>query len=145
MRGQEHKDTLTSINNMCALLLKQSKHQEVIDLLAPSEPAARQAFTGGNARRLSGFLTTLGRARIGLGNDAEQLKLAESNLLEAHPIYMQSRGPTQKDTLECVQALADLYTAWEKAEPGKGYDAKAAEWKAKLPSDKPAEPSKATP
>jgi hypothetical protein len=47
VRGQEHKDTLTSINNMCALLLKQSKHQEVIDLLAPSEPAARKAFTEG--------------------------------------------------------------------------------------------------
>jgi hypothetical protein len=26
----------------------------------------------------------------------------------------------------------DLYTAWDKAEPGKGYAAKAANWKAKL-------------
>lgn len=67
------------------------------------------------------------------------------NLLEAHPIYLQSLGPTQKDTLDCVQAIVDLYTAWDKAEPGKGYDAKAAEWQAKLPSDKPAESSKATP
>ena len=32
----------------------------------------------------------------------------------------------------CVQGLIDLYTAWDKAQPGKGYDAKAAEWKAKL-------------
>jgi hypothetical protein len=73
------------------------------------------------------------------------LKRAESNFLEAHPIYLQSLGPTQKDTLDCVQALVDLYTAWDKAEPGKGYDAKAAEWQAKLPATKPAEPSKATP
>jgi hypothetical protein len=33
-----------------------------------------------------------------------------------------------------VQGLADLYAAWEKAEPGKGYGARAAEWKAKLAS-----------
>jgi hypothetical protein len=42
------------------------------------------------------------------------------------------RGPTHKDTLVCVQGLIDLYTAWNAAEPGKGHDAKAAQWKAKL-------------
>jgi hypothetical protein len=26
----------------------------------------------------------------------------------------------------------DLYTAWHATQPGKGYDTKAAEWKAKL-------------
>ena len=28
--------------------------------------------------------------------------------------------------------LAELYEAWEEAEPGKGYDAKAAEWRGKI-------------
>ena len=80
------------------------------------------------------FLTTLGRARVGLGYDAERFALAEANLLEAHPIYVaaKDRGPTNKATLGCVQAVVDLYTAWDAAEPGKGYDAKAAEWKLKL-------------
>jgi hypothetical protein len=36
------------------------------------------------------------------------------------------------------QALIDLYTAWHTAEPGKGYDAKAAEWKARLDAAKAA-------
>lgn len=73
---------------------------------------------------------------MGLGYDADRFTLAESNLLEAHPIYVaaKDRGPTHEDTVACVRALVDLYTAWDKADPGKGYDAKAAEWRAKLPS-----------
>jgi hypothetical protein len=94
--------------------------------------------------RLADFLTGFGRARVGVGFDADGFKFAESNLLAAHPIYLaaKDRGPTHKDTLAGVQAIVDLYTAWDKAEPGKGYDAKAAEWKAKLP---PPERAKAEP
>jgi hypothetical protein len=86
---------------------------------------------------MADFLTSLGRARVGLGYEPERFALAESNLLEAHPIFVAApdRGPMHKDTLECVQGLVDLYTAWHAAEPGKGYDAKAAEWKAKLPAE----------
>ncbi len=35
---------------------------------------------------------------------------------------------------QALERVVRLYEVWEKAEPGKGYDAKAAEWKAKLPS-----------
>lgn len=52
--------------------------------------------------------------------------------------------PTHKDTLACTQAIADLYTAWDEAEPGKSYDAKAAEWKAKLDDAAKAEAVKST-
>jgi hypothetical protein len=44
-----------------------------------------------------------------------------------------------------VQALIDLYTAWDKAEPGKGYDTKAAEWHAKLDAAKAAAAAPANP
>lgn len=142
--GKEHPDTLKSINNTGSLLQAQGKHQEAINLLSAAEPAARKEFIGGNARRLADFLTALGRARVGVGYDAERFALAESNLLEAHPIFdaAKDRGPTHMDTRECVQALVDLYTAWHAAEPGKGYDAKAAEWKSELP---PAESADADP
>jgi hypothetical protein len=94
----------------------------------------RKAFTGGNARRLADFLMSLGRARAGVGDDSGRFTLAEANLLEAHAIYLaaKDRGPAHKDTLECVQALVDLYAAWDTAEPGNGHDAKAAEWRARL-------------
>jgi non-specific serine/threonine protein kinase/serine/threonine-protein kinase len=137
VQGAQHPLTLTFTGNLGRVLQQQGKHQEALDLLAPIEPAARKRFTGSNARQLAGFLTVVGRARVGLGYDAERFALAESNLLEAHPIYLaaKDRDPTHKDTLECVQALIDLYTAWHAAEPGKGHDAKAAEWKAKLPTE----------
>jgi serine/threonine protein kinase/Tfp pilus assembly protein PilF len=131
--GEEHPDTLASVSSMVRLNVDQSKPREALDLATPYEPAARKKFTRGNARRLADFLTALGRARVGAGYDAERFTLAEANLLEAHPIYVAAKthGPTHKDTLACVQALVDLYTAWDKAEPGKGFGAKAAEWKAK--------------
>jgi hypothetical protein len=40
--------------------------------------------------------------------------------------------PTTRQTRASTQALADAYAARDKAEPGKGYGDKAAEWRAKL-------------
>ncbi len=139
--GEEHPDTLESLSCVALLNLHQKNAREAPDLLTPFEPAARNAFTGGNARRLADFLTVFGRARVGVGYDPARFARAESNLLEAHPIFVAApdRGPTHKDTLACVQGLIDLYTAWDAAEPGKGYDAKAAEWRGKLDADKPVE------
>jgi serine/threonine protein kinase/Tfp pilus assembly protein PilF len=146
--GEEHPNTLISATSLGILLGKLGRYEEVIDLLVPVEAAARQQFPSASVQRLADILITLGRARIGLGYDAQRFALAEANLLEAHPIYLaaKDRGPTHKDTLECVQGLVDLYTAWHAAEPGKVYDAKAAEWKAKLPAAAPAVPQgEATP
>ncbi|MBS0197004.1 MAG: serine/threonine protein kinase [Planctomycetes bacterium] len=143
--GEENLNTLISACLMARLKLDQRKAREAFNLIAPYEPAARKQFTGGNARRLADFLTAYGRARVGVGFDGERFKLAEANLLEAHPIYLaaKGRGPTHKDTLECVHALVDLYAAWDEAEPGKGYDAKAAEWQVKLEAAKAAKPADA--
>ncbi|MDX2017253.1 MAG: tetratricopeptide repeat protein, partial [Planctomycetota bacterium] len=135
--GEEDPGTLVMTGNFARVLQEQGQHQAAIELLAPLEPAARAAFTRRDPRRLALHLTTLARARVGLGFGPDRFALAEANLLEAHPIYLaaKDRGPTHKDTLECVKGLVDLYTAWDKAEPGKGYDLKAAEWKAKLPAE----------
>ncbi|MBM4107585.1 MAG: tetratricopeptide repeat protein [Phycisphaerae bacterium] len=128
--GEEHPNTLAFTGNLGRLLQLQGKHQDAIELLLPVEPTARKAFTGGNAPRLGMLLTTLGRARVGVGYDAERFALAEANLLEAHAIHVDAkdRGPAHKDTLECVQGLVELYKAWHAAEPEKGYDTRAAEW-----------------
>ena len=132
VQGEQHPFTLICTVNLGRVLQRQARHQEAIDLLAPIEAAARSGFSGGSAPRLAVFLATLGRARVGLGFAAERFALAEANFLETHRILVGARGATHKDTLECVQDLTDLCTAWDKAEPGKGYDGKAAEWKAKL-------------
>jgi tetratricopeptide (TPR) repeat protein len=130
--GEKHRSTLNAIIDMGHLLQAMNKPTEAITLLTPAEGEARKAFTGAGAKRVGLMLTTLGRARVALGYDPDRFKLAEANLLEAHPLYIKTRGEKHKETLDCVQGLIELYTAWDKAEPGKGYAAKAAEWKGKL-------------
>jgi len=127
--GDEHPDTLISIIAMGSLLVAQDKHAEAAKLLGPAEAATRKAFTGNNAFRLASLLMSLGKAHAKLGEYA----VAETDLLEAQPIFMKTRGPSHdKDLRECTRAVVDLYAAWNSEERGKGYDAKAAEWKQKL-------------
>jgi tetratricopeptide (TPR) repeat protein len=125
---KDHPDTLIAVINMGYLLQATNKPTEAIELLTPIEAAARKAFAGAKAKRVGLMLTTLGRSRVALGYDPERFKLAEANLLEAQPMPL----PTYRETRDCLQGLVNLYTAWDKAEPGKGYAAKAAEWKTKL-------------
>jgi len=58
-------------------------------------------------------------------------------LLEAHTVLETALGTDHKRTIKAIQSLADLYEAWHAAEPNQGYDAKAAEWRAKLESTDP--------
>ena len=134
--GEEHPNTLVGIGSLARLLQQQRRYQDVVDLLAPIEASARKTLIGSNPTQLAGFLAALGRARAGIGSDAERLALAEANLIEGHAIFLAANGfgPAHRDTLDCVQALVDLYTAWHTAESGKGYDAKAEEWRARLPT-----------
>ena len=60
---------------------------------------------------------------------------AEEALEEAYEILMGSAGPENKYTIRVVEWFADLYAAWHEAEPDKGYDTKADQWRAKLPAD----------
>jgi serine/threonine protein kinase/Tfp pilus assembly protein PilF len=130
--GEEHARTLWCMCSLASLREAQGRYQEAFDLLGPIEPAARNAFTDYYTLRLPAFLAKLGRARVGLGYDADRFKLGEANLLEARQVFVKARGEKDTDTLDCVEGLINLYTAWDKAEPGKGYEAKAAEWRAKL-------------
>src|SRR5262249_2087894 len=92
----------------------------------------RKALTGAQGWRVAAMLTALGRARAALPFDSARFALAEANLLEGRTIFVSTRGESHIDTRHCTQAVIDFYSAWDKAEPGKGYDAKAALWKAKL-------------
>ena len=66
---------------------------------------------------------------------------AERTLLEAHELLAVRFGANHKRTTKTVNQLITLYDAWHAAEPNKGYDKKAAEWRAKLPEEpKPENP-----
>jgi len=130
--GEEHADTLAAILQFGMLRVQQGRYGEAIAVLAPAEALFRSTFTGGNQWRVAAALTTLGRARVGLGFDADRFRQAESELLEAHAIFVRTRGAVHAETISCVQGLVDLYIAWETQEPGNGYAAMADEWRARL-------------
>ena len=61
----------------------------------------------------------------------ERFEQAETVLLEAHAIRTSVLGTDIRHPGSPALYLAQLYEAWHKAEPGKGYDAKAAQWRAR--------------
>jgi len=127
--GEHHPTTLIFVSNLGGMLEDDGRHAEAEAMLAAAEPAIREAFNGGdNAFRVPKLLLALGRTRLATGRYA----LAESNLVEAQAGFARSPGPRPRDMRDCMQALVDLYRAWHRAEPGKGYDAKAAAWQEKL-------------
>lgn len=126
--GEQHPETLMSILSLASVLRIQGKQTEAMQLLAPAEAAARQAFTGGNAIRLSRFLAGLGRARASV----EEFVDAEANLNEAYTIQDNALGVTEKDRADVLNGLVELYDAWHATEPNEGHDAKAAEWRSRI-------------
>ncbi len=54
---------------------------------------------------------------------------AELSLLEAHQIVAAQRGIDDSNTRRVAQALVRLYDAWNEAEPGKGHDRSANDWR----------------
>jgi eukaryotic-like serine/threonine-protein kinase len=130
--GEDHPDTLKSVIALGGLRVDQGKPTEAVTLLAALESKARQTFLSGHTYIVARVLTLLGVARAGLAKNPAAFAAAEGNLLEAHGIYRKTPGPMPKGPRDCKQALVDFYTARNRAEPGKGYDVKAAEWKAKV-------------
>jgi tetratricopeptide (TPR) repeat protein len=126
--GAEHLTTLTAVTSLGSALVDLKRYQEAIDLLTPAEPAVRKVCKGSNARALAVLLMNLGKSRA----TKHEFAAAEAELLEARKVFAASRGPRHKETVGCTEALVDFYTAWNAYEPGKGYDARAAEWKEKL-------------
>ncbi len=132
--GEEHPSTLVSINNMGNLLQEQGKLEEAEPYYREAMEKSRQVLGEEHPTTLT-FIHNMGF----LLQDQGKLDQAETYFREALEKSRRVLGEEHPDTLACVQGLVDVYTAWDKAEPGKGYDAKAAEWKAKLPPPAPAQ------
>ncbi len=132
LSGKDHPDTLLAVIAMGELRVAQKKFAAAEELLEPIEEPARKAFTGGNAGSVANLLKSLGIARAAGARRPADFPPAEARLLEAHAIYLEAPGVERKVVRQCEQALVDLYAAWNRAEPHKGYDAKGAEWAATL-------------
>ncbi|MFN9124209.1 MAG: tetratricopeptide repeat protein, partial [bacterium] len=75
-------------------------------------------------------LVSLGNMGILLARQGKPAE-AEPFLLDSHEKRSRVLGEQHPLTVAAIGALVDLYTAWDKSEPGKGHGARAAEWQAK--------------
>jgi serine/threonine protein kinase len=127
--GDDHPETLKVLSNLGFLL-------EVMGRYEAALACCREALDGAarspeENRRYAGlFLARYGRVLADLGRYAE----AERALLEGHAIEVRVAGAGHERTIAAIRWLVDLYVAWYEAEPDKGCDRKADEWRARLPS-----------
>ena len=138
--GSEHPDTLGSIHNLATLLRGQGKLGEAETLGAEAVATARLALPAGHWNT-GVFLVSYGQTLMVLERYAD----AEAALLEAHEILSVALGAEHDRALKAAQAVVNFYTAWHAAEPDQGYDAKAAEWRAKLEDQVGEEPQRREP
>jgi hypothetical protein len=64
------------------------------------------------------------------------LREAEKEYVETECIFAASEGIPSRRSRQCIQDLISLYESWEKAEPGKGHDKMAAQWREKINDDR---------
>jgi tetratricopeptide (TPR) repeat protein len=140
--GPRHPNTLLSLNGMARLRVAQGKYAEALALLDALIGKAQPPLPASAGLLRPSSLGLLGKAQAGLAKHPDAYAAAEANLLEAYTAYEKSRGAQDKDARNWAQALAELYAAWDKAAPGKGYDARAAQWKAKSAATSKNGPSK---
>jgi tetratricopeptide (TPR) repeat protein len=119
----DHRAIGTSGTHLANVLITLRKYVE-------AEPIARQAVAEHQAAVPIDYMA-LAFARVELGRDLIALgkyREAEAELLEAERIL----SPATDSFHVGILAPIALYSTWNQAEPGKGYDAKAQEWTRKL-------------
>ncbi|MBC8105461.1 MAG: serine/threonine protein kinase [Anaerolineae bacterium] len=133
VRGNDHSNTLNAILNYADILRKVGNLNEAEPLLREAVERTQRVFGNDHARTGSARLML---ARLLL----EQQRFADSEpeLVEAQRIFSTTPGVPPTYQRDSTSSLAKLYTAWDTAEPGKGHDMKAAEWKTKLTAMVPA-------
>jgi tetratricopeptide (TPR) repeat protein len=126
--GEGHPDTIASLANMGNSLRNRKKYDEAIVYLDRALKNARRSLPA-DADGLAFILGWYGSCQRDLGKFAE----AEAKLIESRQIIAKTKGEGHPIAKQMALGLQMLYEAWDKAEPGKGYDVKAGEWKAKAP------------
>jgi tetratricopeptide (TPR) repeat protein len=126
-----HPDRIQSLNNLALLLREQGKLSETEPLFRELLAEVERTYAKGSGQAANTRLA-LGSTLTGLNRYAE----AEVALLEAEPVLATARGVPPGRHEKCLEALAQLYIAWEESEPGQGHAAKAEQWKNRLSPNK---------
>jgi serine/threonine protein kinase/Flp pilus assembly protein TadD len=134
-----HPDIARVAGNIAWLLHDQGKYAEAEPLFREALADFQRAF-GNEHWFVANTEKGLGSTLVALDRHAE----AETLLVEAERVWSIAQGVPAERRHQCKEALVQLYTAWDKSDPGKGYGNKAAYWKAKLSASRPATTSATT-
>jgi non-specific serine/threonine protein kinase/serine/threonine-protein kinase len=123
-------------------LLGYGRHAEAEAVLSECLQIRREILPEGHWL-IFNTMSTLGESLAGQGVDPsltaaariEKLREAEALLLEGYEGMKDHPAALDVRKRAALERIIKLYEAWHAAEPGQGYDAKAAEWRAKLPTD----------
>jgi len=111
------------------------------DKCADAEPLLRGALVIAREDLRDGYwliphtMSILGASLAGQGDfqEAEQMLLGGyTQLTDSYSVNREAKEALGARTNDACERVIDLYTAWHEAEPDEGYDAKAAEWRARL-------------
>jgi len=125
LQGDNHPNTLNAYTNLANVLMVNGKLDE-------SESLCREAVTrmerelGKERARTATARISLGRVLIAQARYAE----AETEMVEAERVMGIANGVTASQHAKCMEDLAKLYEAWEKAQAGGGHATKAEGWRA---------------
>jgi hypothetical protein len=125
--GDDNPNTINAIINYGAELRSAGKLDEAEPLCREAVERTQRVFGKDHVRT--------GSARLALGRvltTQQRFGDAETELFEAHRIFVTAKVVPPSYRTDSTNGLAKLYDAWNAAEPNKGYDSKAAEWRARL-------------
>ena len=123
----DHPDVAQSLYNVASCLQSLGQSEEALPMFEAALEMHRRVLPSGHPHTLYpqiglvGILVKLGRCA-----DAEPL------LRDAAEQCKRSEASRRLHWRNVLDHFVRLYDAWHAAEPGQGYDAKAAEWRAKL-------------
>ena len=124
----DHPDVFQSVDAMASLLSKSKRYAE-------AEALSREALD--MCKRVVRDEPRIIRCLIrhgGILAALDRVEEAERALTDAGLGSLQQFGEADSRTVWIIRILVDFYAAREVRDPGQGYAAKAAEWRAKLPA-----------
>ncbi len=132
VRPQAQTGIATAAVEMAEALIAKGEHTEAESLLRACLVIQEAAFPEGGWR-IAETTSILGAALAAQQkfNEAEPVLLAAYADMENDP-----QAPAKR-MHNALTRIVKLYEAWHVAEPDAGYDANAAEWRAKLPDTEP--------
>ncbi|MDY7109654.1 MAG: tetratricopeptide repeat protein [Planctomycetota bacterium] len=128
-QSPHHPDALIAAHNLAGVLRSMGELTEAEGLYSEAVDLAR-ASLGEDHWLTAVFLASYGNCLVEMNRYAE----AEASFLDAYAVLEASLGPDHKRTRNVAKSIAAMHDAWHEADPQGGHDARADEWRTKIPN-----------